>query len=137
MGDEPELVEVAARFSHAFLRWLDGQGGAIAYPRLRVLEVLHCGGPTRMRDLAEVVGLSARNLTTLADGLEHDGLVRRTSHPTDRRATLLELTDEGMAAAECSLAPRRAELATLFDSLSPTARQQLGRSLATLLEAMG
>ena len=31
--------------------------------------------------------------------LEGQGFVRRTPHPTDRRTTLVELTDDGRAAA--------------------------------------
>lgn len=131
-----DLIEKSARFSQAFLRWLDGAAGGLTYPRLRVLEVLQCGGPAKMKDLADDLGLTARNLTTLADGLESDGLVRRRAHPTDRRATLLELTDSGTAAAQCSLAPRLIEISHLFDELSPTARAQLRRSLDTLVAAM-
>lgn len=131
-----DLIELAARFSHTFLRWLDEAGGGLTYPRLRVLEVLHCQGPAKMKDLADSVGMSARNLTTLADGLEADSLVRRVSHPSDRRATLLELTKSGVAAAECSLAPRLAEISALFDALQPTERDRLRRLLHTLVTAM-
>jgi DNA-binding MarR family transcriptional regulator len=131
-----ELIERSARFSQAFLRWLDGTTGGFTYPRLRVLEVLHCNGPTKMKQLADLVGMTARNLTTLADGLEGDALVRRVSHPTDRRATLLELTPSGAAAAECSLAPRLAEISGLFDSLEASEQQQLRRLLDVLVTAM-
>ena len=131
-----ELIELSARFAHAFLRWLDGASGELPYPGLRVLEVLHCQGPAIMKDLAEDVGLSARNLTTLADGLEHEGLVRRVPHPTDRRATLLELTNGGVAAAECSLAPRLAEIGRLFELLSPTQKTQLSRGVRTLVDGL-
>ncbi|MAT05714.1 MAG: MarR family transcriptional regulator [Acidimicrobiaceae bacterium] len=131
-----DLVETSARFANAFLRWLADTPEGLTYPRLRMLEVLHCHGPAKMKDLADSLGLTARNLTTLADGLETDGLVRRVSHPNDRRSTLLELTASGMAAAECSLAPRLAEISCLFDELSATQRSQLQRSLTTLVAAM-
>jgi DNA-binding MarR family transcriptional regulator len=127
-----ELLELTARFAQSFLRWLDGAAGELAYPRLRVLEVLHCQGPAMMKDLAETLGLSARNLTTLADGLEHEGLIRRVPHPTDRRAILLELTDTGASAAECSLAPRLVEIGRVFDLLSRPQKTQFARGLRTL-----
>jgi DNA-binding MarR family transcriptional regulator len=38
---------------------------------------------------------SAANMTQLVDQLEERGLLRRIPSPTDRRATLLEITDEG------------------------------------------
>lgn len=131
-----DLIETSARFSHAFIRWLAAPAEGLTYPRLRVLEVLHCQGPAKMKDLADGLGLSARNLTTLADGLEADGLIRRLSFPGDRRATLLELTTLGAAAAECSLAPRLAEISCLFDELTATQQSQLRRSLDTLVAAM-
>jgi len=132
-----ELLEVAARFSHSFLRWLDASSeGGLTYPRLRLLEVLHCQGPAKMKTLADEMGLSARNMTAVADSLQGDGLLRRVAHPTDRRATILELTDAGCAAADESLAPRLQEISRLFDELSPTARASLHRTLATLVAAM-
>jgi DNA-binding MarR family transcriptional regulator len=132
-----ELVDLSVRFAKLFRRWLDGtEPDGLRYPNLRVLESLHCEGPVKMKTLADNLGLSARNLTTVADSLEDDGLVRRLPHPTDRRATLLELTPAGEAAAAESLAPRRAEISRLFDELSPDAQQSLHEGLATLVEAM-
>lgn len=34
--------------------------------------------------------MTATNVTALVDSLEKDGLVVRTRHPTDRRATVIE-----------------------------------------------
>ena len=65
-----------------------------------------------------------------------EGLLRRVDHPTDRRATLLELTDEGRAAADESLVPRLVEISRLFDELSPTARAELRNTLTTLVASM-
>jgi DNA-binding MarR family transcriptional regulator len=132
-----ELLEMAARFSHSFLRWVDNRAaGGLSYPRLRVLEALHCQGPAKMKTLADALGLSARNMTAVADSLEGEGFVRRVAHPSDRRATLLELTDEGLAAADDSLQPRLAEISRLFDELSPDARGDLRDTLAKLVAAM-
>ena len=132
-----ELLELSARFSHSFLKWLDASSaGGLSYPRLRVLEALHCQGPAKMKTLADGLGLSARNMTAVADSLEDEGLLRRVAHPSDRRATLLELTDEGVAAADDSLVPRLAEISRLFDELSPTAQNTLRGILTTLVQAM-
>jgi len=132
-----ELLELSANFSHAFLRWLDGSNSCgFSFPRLRVLELLHCRGPAMMKTLADGLGLSARNLTAVADSLEAEGLLRRVPHPTDRRATVLELTESGLRAADEALAPRLAEIGQLFEELSPTARAGLKHSLSTLVEAM-
>jgi DNA-binding MarR family transcriptional regulator len=132
-----ELIEQTARFSHAFVRWLGkSPNSALSYQRLRVLEILHCRGPARMCDLADLIGLPARNFTTVADALESEDLVRRSPHPTDRRATLLELTPAGSTAAEHALAPRLAEISELFDVLTPAEKDKLQVTLKTLLVAI-
>jgi DNA-binding MarR family transcriptional regulator len=48
-----------------------------------------------MSDLGEELGVTSRNVTKLVDELETEGLVRRLPHPSDRRATVIELTQEG------------------------------------------
>jgi DNA-binding MarR family transcriptional regulator len=101
-----------------------------------MLEALHCQGPAKMGTLAELLGLSARNVTAVADSLEVEGFVRRVAHPSDRRATLLELTPAGMAAADKALAPRMMQIGKVFDELSPTARNDLRRALTSLVAAM-
>lgn len=103
---------------------------------MRVLERLHCQGPAKMGDLADAVELSARNMTVLADGLETDGLIRRVPHPSDRRATLLELTGDGRTEADGALAPRLAKIATVFEALTDGERQQFVAMLRKLVDAM-
>lgn len=71
-----ELIELSARFAHSFQRWLDGAAGQLPYPRLRVLELLHCQGPAMMKTLAEDIGLSAE-----PDHARRRPRARRT-HPT-------------------------------------------------------
>ena len=132
-----ELLDVSVRFVNGFGRWLEQRStDGLTYARVAVLEILHCQGPKRMKDLAGALGLSARHLTAVADALEADGLVGRLPHPTDRRATLLELTDTGRAAADCSLAPRMAKMAALFNELPAPAQAELAKSLGILVEAM-
>jgi len=131
------LVELSARFAHAFLRWLDASADdGLTYPRLSVLEALHCNGPAKMKTLADRLGLSARNLTTVADALETEGLIRRAAHPNDRRATLLELTPVGKTAADQSLGPRLEIIGRLFDELTTSDRTRFASDLTTLVAAM-
>ena len=129
-----ELLELASAFTQEFGRWVGATDcDGLTYPRMRILEALHCQGPSKLKSLADLVGMSARNLTVLADGLEADGLARRVDHPTDRRITLLELTPKGSAAADESLAPRLARLGQIFDGLTPTERRQLEDSLRVVV----
>lgn len=136
------LVEVATRFASAFQRWAqaaapDCQGAeALNFAGLRLLEQLHCRGPQMMRALADELGLTPRNVTALVDGLEAEGLVRRTPHPSDRRVTLVEATPRGMAAAEETLGPKLAAIGELFDDLPPADQERLADLLTTVVDGL-
>jgi DNA-binding MarR family transcriptional regulator len=132
-----DLVAEAVRFTRSFQRLLArGAGSSLSYDRARVLETLHCNGPQRMRDIADQVDLPARNLTAVADSLEIEHLVRRTPHPTDRRATLLEVTDAGRSAIESAMGPRLMGIDALFDVLSTTEKARFLSGLKQLVDAM-
>jgi DNA-binding MarR family transcriptional regulator len=68
--------------------------------RARVLWELHRRGPTTQRALADLIDVSARNITGLVDALAATGFVTREPHPTDRRATLVTLTAHGAETTE-------------------------------------
>jgi DNA-binding MarR family transcriptional regulator len=131
------LVAQTARFVGAFLRWTDGRScGGLNYTRLRLLEALHCGGPTIMRELGMQLGVSPRNMTAMIDALEDAHLVVRRPHPTDRRATLVELSAAGVEEAEQALAPRLDAVADLFEILTPAEQQQLYSALGRLADTI-
>lgn len=89
-----------------------------------------------MRDLADELGLPARNLTTLADALESEGLVRRTPHPTDRRATVLEITAAGSGAMAQAFTSQLDEIVSIFDVLSEKDQRVLLATLRALASAL-
>ncbi|HKS50137.1 MAG TPA: MarR family transcriptional regulator [Amycolatopsis sp.] len=60
--------------------------------RARLLWILRYGGTISMRELATRLEVTPRTITGLVDGLEADGWVRRGTHSTDRRVTLITLT---------------------------------------------
>lgn len=53
------------------------------------------GHKMRNIELAKAVVLTRSGVTRLVDGLERDGLVARASCPSDKRGTLIKLTEEG------------------------------------------
>ena len=106
------------------------------YQRLQLLQALHCSGPAIMRDLGTKLGVSPRNMTAIVDGLEEARLVVRRPHPTDRRATLVELSADGAAEAERELGPRLDAMAELFAGLTAPEREQFSAILTRLTEAM-
>lgn len=51
--------------------------------------------PLTLAELADAMSVDAPAATVAVNDLERRGLVRRTPHPTNRRAKLVQLTDEG------------------------------------------
>lgn len=134
---KPEPIAVAnatAAFVKAFDAWTRRASFANAgesEPRLRLLYELHCNGPRKMADLADVLGVTPRNITALVDGLEAESLVRRSAHPTDRRITMIELTG-GAATVEKQFAAFQTAVTRLFADLSAAERRTLVRVLMAL-----
>jgi len=69
-------------------------------PRLRLLSVVAETGKIRMNELAVQLGIKARTVTDFVDALEQDKLLIRIPDPTDRRATLVQLTELAQANIE-------------------------------------
>jgi DNA-binding MarR family transcriptional regulator len=128
------LAELFPTVERAFANWADAQieGTEMSPARVRLLGVLRCKGPQMMSGLGGILGVTARNVTTLVDGLERDGAVRRVPHPTDRRATMVELTRSGLATVERLFDPFVQTVSGLFKELSKGDRHELVR----LLEAV-
>jgi len=59
-------------------------------------------GKLPMRVMGERLQLHPTSVTNIVDRLQADGLARRTPHPTDRRATLVEITEAGSARLEAA-----------------------------------
>jgi DNA-binding MarR family transcriptional regulator len=57
-----------------------------------------------MSKMGERLMVHPTSVTNAVDRLEQDGLVRRVPHPTDRRTTLVELTDQGRSRVESATA---------------------------------
>jgi DNA-binding MarR family transcriptional regulator len=67
-----------------------------------VLLTFSRAGNLPMRVMGERLQLHPTSVTNIVDRLEGDGLVRRVPHPTDRRTTLVEITEAGRARREAA-----------------------------------
>jgi DNA-binding MarR family transcriptional regulator len=131
---EMRLAELFPTVERIFANWADAQieGTEMSPARVRLLGVLRCKGPQMMSGLGRILGVTARNVTTLVDGLERDKAVRRLPHPTDRRATMVDLTPSGLKTAERLFDPFVRTVSGLFKELPEGDRHELVR----LLEAV-
>lgn len=104
--------------------------------RTTLLWQLRAAGPSTQRALADALGVSARNVTGLVDGLVAAGLVSREPHPADRRATLVTPTARGEALLD-EFGRGQAELAgQLFGGLSGARLEELVSALDDVLERL-
>jgi DNA-binding MarR family transcriptional regulator len=104
---------------------------------IRVLDAHGGHGPhggVRSKELAEHLRIAPRSATEVVDALEAKGLVSRSVDPSDRRATLVALTDRGRALSEEVRRLRGVESDKLFRQLSAADRADLARILGKLSE---
>lgn len=106
------VFELAARLGDLMQRDLGERGLSTA--RAEVLFVLHQREPMVQRELSQALRCTPRHVTGLIDILEAQGWVVRSPHPTDRRATLVRLTERGRTAAARMHAERQESAAALF-----------------------
>jgi len=106
------VFELAARLGDLMERDLSACGLSTA--RAEVLFVLHQRGPMVQRELSQALRCTPRYVTGLIDALEAQGWVARSPHPTDRRATLVTLTERGTAAAARMHTERQEGAGALF-----------------------
>jgi DNA-binding MarR family transcriptional regulator len=130
-----QLLRLTRRVHRIQKRHLERRGLGITPAQSRLLRTLaHYGSPPRMADLAERLEVVPRAVTTLVDGLEASGKVRRVPDPANRRVIRIELTDDGHTAL-CEL--RRARRSAAEEILAPlTAGQRavLGELLDELID---
>ena len=107
--------------------------------RTHLLWELHRLGPSTQQTLATALKVSPRNVTGLVDALEAGNFVTRQPHPTDRRATLVTLTDRGrqvMTEMEQQRSQIAAELVADLDPVQLEIFRQGLDSVATRLQAL-
>jgi len=86
--------------------------------------------------LFEAAMMSSGGMTARIDRLEKAGLVERRPHPTDRRATLVRLTDKGFDLIE-TIMPRHEEAARdILAPLSLDEQKTLNALLARLISGL-
>lgn len=100
--------------------------GAPPVKREMVLAILSDHkGAMRQNQLASAFRVSPSTLSEMLNKLEADGLLERTTDTSDRRATLLTLTDRGAARVDEIREVFRSAFARIFGRLSEDEKRQL------------
>ena len=110
----------------------------LSHGEWKVLANLRRAGPPyrgKPGKLAKRLDLSSGAMTNRLDNMETQGLVRRLDDPDDRRGVIVELTDEGKALWDATVAAQ-AEKESLVDSvLGDREKRELNELLRRLMHA--
>lgn len=84
-------------------------------------------GQANVSSLAKELNVALPTATALVEQLVQDGMVERTTSPTDRRVAVLTLTDEGRDCIKTAKRERLAQATKLFSVLGPDEIEELNR----------
>ncbi|MER6606183.1 MarR family transcriptional regulator [Streptomyces sp. NPDC000927] len=130
-----QLLRVTRRLQRIQSRQLEPIG--ITPAQFRLLRIVaHYDGPPRMADLAQRLDVVPRAVTSLVDGLEASGRVRRAPDPDNRRVIRIEITEEGLATLRSLRDARRAAAEEILAPLTIDQREVLGGLLSALVNGM-
>ena len=128
------LLEMALVLNHDMTQSLAQDG--LTPSRVRLLWEVRSHGPSLQRALAEALGVSARTVTGLVDGLVTTGFVTREPHPSDRRATQVTLTEHGEATLAAMERDQAVFVEILFGGMSETRLRHLLAGLEEILSRL-
>ena len=93
-----ELVRVEIELWNKLDAHLVATAG-ITLPQFQALEAIRANsGQARVQDISQRMAITVGATSKVVDRLERDGLAQRTAHPTDRRSSIVSLTDAGASA---------------------------------------
>lgn len=102
----------------------------ISFPSYKLMRALE-NSDRSMREISEILHISARTVTDMIDALQARGLVDRYPHASDRRVTLVRLTPDGQrqfaAAGAAAEQASRAAIEGLRPQDQRTLQDLLGR----------
>jgi DNA-binding MarR family transcriptional regulator len=132
------LAEGFTAMGQSWIRWVHASvpDDAVSYARLRVLTALESSPEgLAMSAIAAALGVTGRRVTVLVDALAEDGLVARYAHPTDRRSTVIEITDAGRAHQREAWQQHQSTISEAFADLSDDDQVRLLAITRTLTDA--
>jgi DNA-binding MarR family transcriptional regulator len=114
---------LASRRLHASLH--PELGAKLTPSKVRALALIGESGGLRIGELADRVGVDDTTATRMVDRLEELGVAERRGAEGDRRATLVDLTDEGRGLMRGVAEQRLLFYCDVLDALDPDEREQL------------
>ena len=133
--DPSALVAVLEELSSTFARLPTSL--QMSFSSLATLNTLRRRGPVRMTELVASENISQPGMTQIVTRLQERGLVERLPDPTDGRAVLVGLTDEGKRVISERAAERSEQLIRRVEGLSADDRRAIFAALPALTRFLG
>jgi len=135
--DPEDLADAFFTVAHGLKRTINArvQHQGLSMARLRVLYQLTATSAIRMGELSACVDVAPRTMTSTVEAMERDGLVRRRPDPSDRRATIVSITEAGRRSFLEGQRQQASAVADVFEALDPAQREALKDVLDSLLQA--
>jgi len=93
-----QLVRVEIELWNGLDAHLQATAG-ISLPQFQALDSIRASaGSARVQDISQRMAITVGATSKVVDRLERDGLALRAAHPTDRRSSIVSLTDMGASA---------------------------------------
>lgn len=94
---ETRLAEAVSQLTHGWMRLARERARTLdlSFPQMMILGFVHRSGRVPASRWVEMMGASPSATTSLLDGLENMGLLRRAHGMRDRRQVLVALTPKG------------------------------------------
>ncbi|MEP6762030.1 MAG: MarR family transcriptional regulator [Sporichthyaceae bacterium] len=102
--------------------------------RLSALSVLVFGGPCTLGRLAKTEDVAGPTMTRIVDGLEAQGLARRTAHPDSARSVLISATNAGTDLMQAAARQRVDAIVAGLAAMSTRDQQRLRSAAPALVE---
>lgn len=101
-----DLMDAVRELYRAVGRFDEGVASNLKIDRtsLRAIDALK-NGPLHPKDFAEKLGVTTASVTAMLDRLEKAGHISRTPSPTDRRSSIVNLTDMSRRKAKENYGP--------------------------------
>lgn len=123
------LIDTEVRAWSAVESALSEAGNALTLGRFLVLRTVRDTPACRIQEVAASQGITLGAASRLVDRLHRDGLLTRTRCTHDRRATILTVTEAGLAHLEAAAQIVKAAQENIFSELSCAQREQLALAL--------
>ena len=125
-----KLIRAAESVSGAVHRELQTHGLTVS--QFGILEALYHLGPMLQKDLAEKILKSPGNITMVIDNLAKHGLIVREKSSSDRRASVIRATDEGLRLIGVIFPAHADRISKTMSVLTLKEQENLGRLLKKL-----